>query len=329
MKLHSNSAEKVNINHNISRQLSDVRDDDVSAEIDICLTFDRNFIPHAAVTLLSATRAIGKRCQLNVHVICSGDISDEEHHAFESLSPHAKITWYEVDTSRFESLPDNREHISLATYIRLLIPETLCPVVQKVIYLDCDTILTDRLYDLWSTNLDGAQIAAAPDEGGQTHAKRLKLIDSSFYFNAGVLVFNLEAIDSNWFAEEVARVVARDDVDLHLQDQDILNLLFEARAHKLDLRWNANTRLYTPNDLRPAYTPIEAEAAMLFPGILHFTDRRKPWTENCNHPLRDLYWELRNQTLWRETLSQQLLRNIKDQLRNRFSKSRRLVNMNY
>lgn len=311
---------------NIEVQLSSIDPGSSNETIEVCLAFDHNFIQHAAVTLLSASQALCSAEKLVVHVLQTGDISSDQRKAFSSVAPDCTYHWHQVDAERFNNMPDNRDHVSLATYLRLFVPEVLSDFTSRVIYLDCDTIVTDQLGKLWSQDFGSKPIAAALDEGGQTQAARLKLDKKARYFNAGVLVFNLTALDPAKFWHAVDTVVSDDAVNLELQDQDILNLVFQGQTHFLDLRWNANTRLYIPDDIEPAYSPDEALAAALAPGILHFTDRKKPWRTNCNHPLRHLYWNLRNQTPWHETSSGRLVRLAKNSLRNRFSKSRKAVN---
>lgn len=298
---------------------------DADSSIQICLAFDKDYVPHAAVTILSAVQVLTENQQLVIHVLHSGDISNEDQQRLEDLSPVANLLWYEVDATRYDDLPDNRSHVSLATYLRLFIPEVLNGVTSRVIYLDCDTIIADELMPLWNTKLGGAPLAAAPDEGGKTQWRRLSLAEDAFYFNAGILLFNLDAIEPEEFASQVRSIATQPDIELELQDQDILNLIFAGRVHRLDLRWNANTRLFTPNLLEPAYDLDEAAAARKSPGIVHFTDSRKPWSGNCNHPMRMLYWDLRNQTPWRETTGQFIARRLEDTLRNWFSKSRREI----
>jgi lipopolysaccharide biosynthesis glycosyltransferase len=81
--------------------------------------------------------------------------------------------------------------------------------------------------------------------------------------------------------------------EISLQDQDILNITFKDETKILPLKWNVNSRMFTANDLERKYN-IQQEAETLQDiGILHFTDRRKPWTLTCVHPLRDLYWGYR------------------------------------
>ena len=87
-------------------------------EIDLCLAFDRNFIPHAAVTLLSAARATGASQTLRVHILHAGDLAPDDCASLESLVSHAAINWYEVSGEHYGHLPDNREHVTRATVRR-------------------------------------------------------------------------------------------------------------------------------------------------------------------------------------------------------------------
>lgn len=310
----------------INDQRSSVDPSFANRTIEICLAFDRNFVQHAAVTLLSAAQALSPEENLIVHVLQAGDISSYDRDAFSRVAPECSIHWHEIDFERFNKMPDNRDHVSLATYLRLFIPEVLGDIAARVIYLDCDTIVSDRLAKLWNLDVGDCPIAAAPDEGGLTQAKRLSFDSDTFYFNAGVLVFNLDELDPKEFWHSVTSVVSDDSINLELQDQDILNIVFNKKTYRLHLRWNANTRLYTPDEIEPAYREEEAREAAFAPGILHFTDKRKPWNDNCNHPFRQLYWDLRNQTPWQESSSERAIRQAKDFLRNRFSKSRKAVN---
>lgn len=292
-------------------------------QICLCLAFDRGFIAHAAVTLLSARQSASNGTQITAHILQTGDICEADRSMLQKTVPDVELHWHEIAAETFEKLPDNREHVSRATYLRLAIPSTLKGVTSRAIYLDCDTVVTDDLGVLYGLDMHGLPIAAAADEGGKTQGARLGLSARSFYFNAGILMFDLDRIDPDDFERRIDEVVSIHLDTLELQDQDILNLMFAEQTHRLHMRWNANTRLYTPNDFEPGYTDEEAQQAIAAPGILHFTDKRKPWSTKCNHPHRELYWHYRNQTPWRETVLQGLARRFKNAVRDRFSKSRR------
>lgn len=291
--------------------------------IHVCLAFDLKYIQHAAVTIRSAAQSLAVDKRIVFHILHSDEIPLAEQDKLQSVAPSATLCWHAVEIERYSHLPDNRDHLSIATYLRLFIPDVLNDVTSRVLYLDSDIIVQRSLGDLWRIDLGGCPIAAAPDEGGLTQARRLNMPDNAFYFNAGVLIFDLTAVRSNTLLKAATELANDPSVQLELQDQDILNLLFVGKVARMDLCWNANTRLFTPNPFEPAYTADEAHAAARSPGILHFTDSRKPWNSNCNHPKRAAYWAIRNQTPWRERGLQGFRRRIKDALRNTFSKSRR------
>jgi lipopolysaccharide biosynthesis glycosyltransferase len=143
------------------------------------------------------------------------------------------------------------------------------------------------------------------------------------YFNAGVMIFDLEQIRRIDLEREVQSIYRRYGQLITLQDQDLLNIAFLGNYRELPLRWNANTRLFVPNELEPAYSSAEAEEAASDPGILHFTDRRKPWHDNSLNPLGEIYWDVRSRTPWPERQLDRLRRLVVRRLRHRFSQSQR------
>lgn len=80
-------------------------------------------------------------------------------------------------------------HATVATYFRLLLPSLLPASVKRVIFIDSDAIVMDRLSELWHLPLDGKALAAVPDhwiscrDHGYVHGK---------YFNAGIMLIDLE-----------------------------------------------------------------------------------------------------------------------------------------
>ncbi len=290
-------------------------------KINVVFAIDANYVPHAAVTIRSAIKMSPEADRLRVFILHSGGLSkfDQDKLASVAKSGCVEIVFIKVTGEKIAWLPLNRDHISIETYFRLIMHDVLPADVKKVIYIDADTIVADSLVDLWNVDLNGKPIAACADEGGVTQARRLRLPLTHTYFNAGVAIFDLDAIRTMNFHECVIRAFRENSEYIALQDQDILNLIFCDNTYILPLRWNANTRLFLPNGLDPAYSWDEAFEAVKSPGIIHFTDRKKPWQAKCRHPLRDLYWKYRNETPWRETVLSGLVRrataSIKDRLR--------------
>ena len=194
-------------------------------------------------------------------------------------------------------------HISIATYFRLLIPSVLPPILKRALFLDSDIVIQDSLNDLWHTPMEGMPVAAVSDRNLEMQRKRLGMAVDAPYFNAGVLLIDLE----QWRHENILGKgldFARDNADkLDNWDQDVLNHLFEKRVRIVHQRWNAMAHLW---GLDPAWLQaqgsltMEEQEAHDNPAIVHFAGGgiAKPWNYRCPHPRKDDYRQILANTPW-------------------------------
>lgn len=287
--------------------------------INVLLAIDENYAPHAGVTIRSAIDTAHRPESLHFFVLEGGSLSKETKEKLSTIVKDGggEIDFVKVDKQAFAWLPMNRDHISIETYFRLVMDKLLPVSIKKIIYIDADTIVADSLSHLWNVDLKDKPIGACADEGGVLQSRRLRLPLSHKYFNAGVAVFDLEKIRMMDFPSAVMKAYRENGEYITLQDQDILNIVFCDKCFLLPLRWNVNARVFLENELEPSYTPEEAIEAATAPGIIHFTDVRKPWKEKCRHPLRKIYWEYRNKTPWRDAPGDAVRRKLKAWLRQR------------
>ncbi|MBK0092098.1 DUF4422 domain-containing protein [Erwinia sp. S59] len=266
-----------------------------SDKIYLCMSFDDNYFPHAITAIHSIIRNSSPSQSFELNVLCDTKLSKANREILRSrFNESFQFNFIDVDSSLFKSLPLNRSYISLNTYYRLVIHKLL-PDVSKVIYIDSDVICCDNIAKLWSFDINGKSIAGSLDEGGVLQSRRLSLGHKNNYINAGVLLFNLEKIRNDYedIFSKYMEVYFTQRQDIILQDQDILNLTFSEDIQVLPLKWNVNGRMFCINDLEHKYTMQDEVKAMNDLGIIHYTDRKKPWNLLCSHPLKDLYWKYR------------------------------------
>src|SRR5579862_2397997 len=81
----------------------------------------------------------------------------------------------------------------------LLLPEVLPPNLDRVLFLDADTLVLEDLATLWETPLDRHVLAAVPDSAipfcssvrGVKNWRARGILSDAPYFNAGVLLIDL------------------------------------------------------------------------------------------------------------------------------------------
>ena len=113
-----------------------------------------------------------------------------------------------------------------------LMKQTISKYIKepKALMLDPDTIILDDLKDLWNTDLEGKWYAAVPEYKGNQHAY------GPIYYNAGVVLWNLEQVRQDGFADRVIHLL--NTKKMWLTEQDAMNELKEDKAVTLPVRYN-------------------------------------------------------------------------------------------
>lgn len=82
--------------------------------------------------------------------------------------------------------------ISTSSYSRLFLSSLLDKSVDRLIYMDVDSIVAGSFSDLWNLKIDGKSIAGVLDDTGFASKERVGLASTSPYINAGFLLINLK-----------------------------------------------------------------------------------------------------------------------------------------
>jgi lipopolysaccharide biosynthesis glycosyltransferase len=134
----------------------------------------------------------------------------------------------------------------------------------------------------------------------RSHLASLGIDDAARYFNAGVLVVNLDQWRRERATDNLVRFVTSREA-LSWFDQDALNSVFAGRWKPLHPRWNAMNSLWTWPDLAAdIFGTAAVREATSNPGILHFEgpSLSKPWHYLCPHPWRSEYRSTLVRTPW-------------------------------
>ena len=145
-----------------------------------------------------------------------------------------------------EKLADKiKLRFSIGAFYRLLMKKILAAHdIGKAIYLDADIIVNLDIDELWRKDLKNFPLAAVPEIdatfNNMIHNKFLLTsarVKREDYFCSGVIVFNLDALDENFFREGVQFLV--DNPKCESPDQDILNAFFAANYLKLEQKFDS------------------------------------------------------------------------------------------
>jgi lipopolysaccharide biosynthesis glycosyltransferase len=283
--------------------------------INIVLFTDANNLWGITVTVRSLIENCSEPCDI---YIAEADLTPHDKEMLCESWKSDKLNSVEfvpIDKDKLSSFRSNLYLKSKITYARLFISDYF-PNLSRCLYLDTDLIVFSDVKELYYTDLVG-NIAGCIRDGAilydtdstTMHLARFRgklgLKNPRMYFNAGVILIDLEAWRNRKIGEKAVQIsVERDDV-LDCLDQDILNIALEDHWLDLDVKWNTS-KFGAPDDFDN--------------GILHLMGRVKPWHPDYQDRFSEQFFEVLDHTAFSgqrpaspksiEGITQKIARNI-------------------
>lgn len=200
--------------------------------------------------------------------------------AFSALDPSVALK--QIDSAKdFDDSVWPTRLCGMGTWGRLFLDRFLSGGLNRVLYLDCDTLVLSSLAPLLEADLGTCSIGACKDQfqfiGGTVEQRRMELglPPEGDYFNAGVLLFDWQRVIGRNLLGQTRDLLrkSRGSLPLNFADQDILNLMLDGNWCELDPGWNLMSFSLTVTQSRQ-------------PRIAHFAGPRKPWSNRCPFHLK-------------------------------------------
>lgn len=261
--------------------------------INLFFSCDDTYVPFLTVTLRSLQDHCDKSRTYIARILHTG--LNTEMRA--QLAHDFSAPWFTVEfvdirprVKEIFSKLHTRDYFSQSTYYRLFIPE-LFPTLKKCLYLDSDLTVLHNIAELYDTDMGDSLVGAVTDsfvigvpELREYVCKRLGIADAEQYFNAGVLLMNLEQMRKMQF-ERIFLELLEAVTFRVAQDQDYLNVLCRDRVCYLDAAWNTMPRGAT----------IDA------PKLIHYNVDSKPWHQS-GIPYERAFWHYADACTYREAI---------------------------
>ena len=226
--------------------------------MNILYASDENYLRHAAASMVSLCEHTPPEAELRFHLLSMGVSSQGAQRLRDTLAPYGRelCLWELGDLRKWFDFSVNSRGFALSTLARLFVGRVLPEDVHRVLYLDCDTLPLEDLSALEQFDLKGCPLAMVQEPTARHSRKReLGLTPEQPYFNAGVLLIDLD----RWRAEGTEKTVLdyyrEKGGALLAPDQDALNGALAGHICPLPPRYNFGYRFITPGRRRSACPP--------------------------------------------------------------------------
>lgn len=209
----------------------------------------------------------------------------------------APVTFHfiRVEEEMLEQIPKD-DRYAQETYYRFLAPFLLPRELEKILYLDADTIVINPLAELYEMPFDGNAIA------GCTHTREfLTKVNQArqqsdkvvLRLNPGVLLMNLPYMREHIHLADVLNTAHKRKRNVVPPDQFILTSLYGDKVKLVDaIQFNLTEQVLHTYNAEHKQRPIDVERIREQGVIIHYCGYPKPGNANYSGVLAPFYDEL-------------------------------------
>ena len=204
-----------------------------------------------------------------------------------------------LNESKFNDLLVREQRYPVEIYFRIFAVKYLPNDIDRILYLDADTLVINKLDELYNMDFEGNYFIAA------THVKkvvhkfneiRLGIDENNPYINTGVLLINLNELRKIKIEKEVMDFMQKNSKKLLLPDQDIINVMYGNKIKLIDdLKYNLGDRNLNLYNLNNPKKKIGIKWICKNTVIIHYFGRNKPWNNGYVGRLGCFYYKFVNQ----------------------------------
>ena len=252
---------------------------------------DDNYAWLMGISMISLFKNNKESKEINVFLF-GDNLSIDNQNVLTSIADNYGRNFYHVDVAKI-SIPQvlMSERYPKSTFSRLFAYELLPKEVNKLIYLDCDTIVMGSLEDMFNMNVEGKAFLATKDCMGKAYKRKIGLDDDDTYINAGVMLMNMKRLREMPIAERIVSFVDKYTDAMTYADQEIVNGIFQGHFGILPVEYDMQTQFvqYSYEEIcrirhpHRFYSKDEIEYGRQHPKIYHYTTCMldvRPWFAN-------------------------------------------------
>ena len=293
-------------------------------ELHVVYCTDSKYSKIMTVSIVSLCESNKSFSQINIYCF-EKDLTEYEKEKIEAIVGEygRKITFISINTycNELRFWPKSRDLM----FSRFLIPNVLNE--EKVLYLDCDTIVISSLEELWNMDITGYVHLVVLDTARCNAKHEASLKNNDKYFNSGVMVINCSEWKNKDIFKKMKIYESKQNKLALFPDQRPLNAVTLKYSKIISPAYNLTSELfhYSYEQIIKImkcdnfYSKKDLEEAIKRPIIIHFSGRSidRPWFSNCKNIYKEKYrsymkkYEFTDFPLWRDDILSVIKWNIK------------------
>lgn len=275
------------------------------------------YVPYYAVALQSLIANSSSENNYDIIVLTSDISAKSKQRLLYLINSHKNINMRFINPAKYVGdynfFVENPEYTNLAYYKPIL--AWVLKQYNECIVLDSDIIVNADVADLLAERERDYCLNAVRDvvsmgmasgidpEWYEYLSKDMNIKEPFNYVNAGVLVYNLEAVRKRFDWDDIINYVK--ESKCKLAEQDVINYIYQNDINYIDIGWNFfsesndSVTLCISNSAKEDYEKYKKSKEC--PKIIHFANIPKPW-DNPSVEFAEYFWDIARTTNFYEEI---------------------------
>ena len=257
--------------------------------MNILVTINEQYVNQLNI-LLSSIQKSNKNEKFNIYIL-NKELDEKQ---IEEIKKGLDLKRFDINDikiseTEISKLPVYEQRYPIEVYFRIFATKYLPNDIDRVLYLDADTLVINDLNELYNMDFEDNYFIAT------THIKkvlhkfneiRLGIEKDKPYINTGVLLMNLKELRKIEIEKEEIEFINKNKRKLMLPDQDIISTIYGNKIKLVDdLKYNLGDRNLNYYNLNNPKNKIGMKWICKNTVIIHYYGRNKPWIVDIEESL--------------------------------------------
>ena len=283
------------------------------SRFNVLYQFNDKYAPYAGVSLTSLLENNKEIENLTIYILPE-NVSSENERMFLNLAKAYKREIVLIDTAQIidqmKKIGINEYRGSCATNMKMFAPMYMDESVERLLYIDSDTVINGNIAELIHIDMQGKPIAMVLDALCNKHKIQVGHGKEDWYFNGGVILYDVKKWKERKCTDRIIYHAKNIRGQYMAPDQDLINVVLKGEICRLNIEYNLQP-VHFAYDFKTYfrwfgqpnyYTSNEVDKALRHPVILH-TFRflgQFPWHKKTLHPQVAFFDEYLENSLWKD-----------------------------
>ncbi len=274
--------------------------------INVAYACNEFYMEQTTVSLLSLFDSNKHLEKINVFFIDMGISETSKKELYELVEQHnGSLQIIPFKTIAYDlNINNTGRHIE-SVYAKIFFGRI--PNIDRILYLDSDVVVVDKLDVFWNANLEDKYCACVRTLALRKLCQQLGVDENSDIVNDGVVLMNLVSWRNDSILEKCLAYISKWNGNPPVLSEGTINAVCNGKILVVSPKYNLMSGLVEGSAKkieklteRPFYSQKELDDARTNPCIIHYLSAfyNRPWCRKCSHPMKAVYFKYRQMTKW-------------------------------